>query len=35
MEIKSTRITDKHKKNSIVDYGAILNDDFLAYPKIL
>lgn len=33
MEIKSTRITDRHKKNGILDFQTILNDDFLAYPK--
>lgn len=33
MEIKSTRITNRHKKNGVLNFQAILNDDFLAYPK--
>lgn len=33
MEIKSTRITNRHKRNGTINYQAILNDDFLAYPK--
>lgn len=33
MEIKSTRLTNRHKRNGKVDYETILNDDFLAYPK--
>ena len=32
LEIKSTRITERHKKNNVVDCRVILNDDFLAYP---
>lgn len=33
MEIKSTRITNRHKEKDTINYQAILNDDFLAYPK--
>lgn len=33
MEIKSTRITNRHKANGVINYQVILNDDFLAYPK--
>lgn len=32
-EIKSTRITKRHKFNNNVDLDKILNDDFLEYPK--
>ena len=33
MEIKSTRITNRHKEKDTINYQAILNDDFLTYPK--
>ena len=33
MEIKSTRITNRHKANGVINYQVILNDDFLTYPK--
>lgn len=33
MEIKSTRITNRHKNNSEISFDKIINDDFLAYPK--
>jgi len=33
MEIKSTRIANRHKENGAINYQVILNDDFLAYPK--
>jgi hypothetical protein len=34
-EIKSTRITDRHKNNGAVSLEALLKDDFLEYPKYL
>lgn len=34
MEIKSTRITSRHKESNLkVSYNKILSDDFLAYPR--
>lgn len=32
-EIKSTRVTPRHKTNNNIDLNKILNDDFLSYPK--
>ncbi|EGK8008148.1 hypothetical protein IO405_000530 [Campylobacter lari] len=32
LEIKSTRVTNRHKTNNVIDKEKILNDDFLAYP---
>ena len=35
VEIKSTRITDRHKNNNTIIFEVILEDDFLTYPKYL
>ena len=35
VEIKSTRVTDRHKINSKVNLDIFLKDDFLEYPKYL
>ena len=34
-EVKSTRITERHKTNNIINEEKILSDDFLDYPKFL
>ena len=35
VEIKSTKIGDRHLSNSKIDLSKILKDDFLTYPKFL
>jgi len=35
VEVKSTRITERHKKNGEVDLAIIKRDDFLTYPSAI